>query len=76
MWPLSSRGGGSKASVAGPLKKNFFAASLKLYTLRGRGGGYEKYSVGQSAEMLLRRAVRVNPRQAPLMYLLNVVFLL
>ena len=32
MWPLSSRGGGVKALVAGSLKKDcyFFAASLKI----------------------------------------------
>ena len=29
MWPLSSRGGGEKAFVAGLLKKTLFAASLK-----------------------------------------------
>ena len=28
MWPLSSRGGGGKAFVAGPLKKLVFPASL------------------------------------------------
>ena len=28
-WPLSSRGRGSKALIAGPLKNHFFAASLR-----------------------------------------------
>ena len=28
MWPLSSRGKGGKALMAGPVKKDFFAASL------------------------------------------------
>ena len=33
MWPLSSRMGGGKALVAGPLKKKiFFAAFLTIYT--------------------------------------------
>ena len=29
MWPLSSKGGGSKALVAGPLKNNFFCCFPK-----------------------------------------------
>ena len=36
MWPLSSKGGGGKALVAGPLKKRalFFAASLAALVIK------------------------------------------